>query len=266
VPQIFTRETMQASRSAIKEDLYDPAPVTEHPMMAGFESAAFPPVLGYVMARPKPTSQVLLAVESGDPLLAVGRFGLGTGVAFTGDLTERWGSEWLAWQGCGKFWAQVFRGALRKEESVGIETSSVREKGRWEIDVRALDDAGRPLGAVPWNGHALDDQGGEHPVAIEESGIGRYRVRVDPGDAERLTLRLHDLQQGKVKTLRWERGYPAEYRLAGEPDASLATVAGFDVSDPRAGIPEVRVRSSALPWAGLVALVFLIAGIVLRRV
>lgn len=266
VPQIFTRETMQASRSAIKEDLYDPAPVTEHPVMAGFESAAFPPVLGYVMARPKPTSQVLLAVESGDPLLAIGRFGLGTGVAFTGDLTERWGSEWLAWQGCGKFWAQIFRGALRKEESVGIETTSAREKGRWDIDVRALDDAGRPLANVPWAGHALDDQGNEHPVSIEESGIGRYRVRVDPEAAERLTLRLHDPERGKVKTLRWERGYPAEYRLSGGADENLVKAGSFDASSPRAGVPEVRVRTSALPWAGLAALVFLIAGIVLRRV
>jgi uncharacterized membrane protein len=266
VPQIFTRETMQASRSAIKEDLYEPAGVTEHPIMAGFENAAFPPVLGYVMARPKPTAQVLLAVESGDPLLAVGKFGLGTGVAFTGDLTERWGSEWLAWQGCGKFWAQVFRGTLRKEESVGIEARSERERGRWDIDVRATDDAGRPLAAVPWTGNALDDSGKEFPVKIEESGIGRYRVRVDPGDAPRLTLRLHDPERGKVKTLRWERGYPAEYRLSGEPDPALAKVAVFDAASPRAGIPVVRVRSSALPWAGLVAIVFMIAGIVLRRV
>lgn len=266
VPQIFTRETMQASRSAIKEDLYEPAGVTEHPIMAGFENAAFPPVLGYVMARPKPTAQVLLAVESGDPLLAVGKFGLGTGVAFTGDLTERWGSEWLAWQGCGKFWAQVFRGTLRKEESVGIEARSERERGRWDIDVRATDDAGRPLAAVPWTGNALDDSGKEFPVKIEESGIGRYRVRVDPGDAPRLTLRLHDPERGKVKTLRWERGYPAEYRLSGEPDPALAKVAVFDAAAPREGIPVVRVRSSALPWAGMVAIVFMIAGIVLRRV
>ncbi len=266
VPQIFTRETMQASRSAIKEDLYEPASVTEHPIMAGFESAAFPPVLGYVMARPKPTAQVLLAVESGDPLLAVGRFGLGTGIAFTGDLTERWGSEWLAWGGCGKFWAQVFRGALRKEESVGVETASHREQGRWDIDVRATDDAGRPLSSVPWTGHALDDNGKEFPVSIEESGIGRYRVRVDPGDAPRLTLRLHDPERGKVKTLRWERGYPAEYRLSGETDATLAKVESFAPAAPRDGIPVVRIRTSALPWAGLAAIVFMIAGIVLRRV
>lgn len=266
VPQIFTRETMQASRSAIKEDLYEPATVTEHPIMAGFESAAFPPVLGYVIARPKPTAQVLLAVESGDPLLAVGRFGLGTGVAFTGDLTERWGGEWLAWQGCGKFWAQVFRGTLRKEESVGIETASHAGGGRWDIDVRATDDAGKPLSAVPWTGHALDDSGKEFPVKIEESGIGRYRVRVDPGDAQRLTLRLHDPERGKVKTLRWERGYPAEYRLSGDPDPALAKAAAYSSATPREGIPVVRVRSSALPWTALAAIVFMIAGIVLRRV
>ena len=58
VPQIFTRETMQASRSAIKEDLYASAPVTEHPMMTGYESTEFPFVLGYVMTKAKPTAPV----------------------------------------------------------------------------------------------------------------------------------------------------------------------------------------------------------------
>lgn len=39
-------------------------------------------------------------------------------------------------------------------------------------------------------------------TGIEESRIGRYRVRVAPG----LTLRLHDPERGKVKTRRWEKG------------------------------------------------------------
>ena len=123
VPQIFTRETMQASRSAIKEDLYACAAVTDHPMITGYESIEFPFVLGYVMTKAKPTAQVLLAVESGDPLLAVGRFGLGFGVAYTADLTERWGGEWLAWDGFGSFWAQVLRGSLKKEDAIGLATN-----------------------------------------------------------------------------------------------------------------------------------------------
>ena len=59
-------------------------------------------------------------METGDPLLAVSRFGLGMGMAYTSDLTEKWGGEWLAWDGCGKFWAQAFRGAVRKSDAEGL--------------------------------------------------------------------------------------------------------------------------------------------------
>jgi Ca-activated chloride channel homolog len=121
VPQIFTRETMQASRSAIKEDIYSVAAVSDHPALTGFTDATFPPVLGYVMAKPKPTAQVLLSLESGDPYLAIGRYGSGTGVCCTADLTERWSSEWLTWGGCGKFWAQIFRSALKRADATGVE-------------------------------------------------------------------------------------------------------------------------------------------------
>lgn len=55
MPQIFTNETMQASRSAIKEDLYTSIVVGDHPVLAGYEDADLPFVLGYVMTRPKPT-------------------------------------------------------------------------------------------------------------------------------------------------------------------------------------------------------------------
>lgn len=265
VPQIFTRETMQASRSAIKEDLYNSATVTEHPLLSGFERADFPPVLGYVMAKPKPTAQVLLATETGDPLLAIARFGLGTGIAFTSDLTERWAGEWLAWDGCGRFWAQAIRAALRKEDAVGIESRLREERGRLVIDVTRNDDAGRPLAGVEWRASALDDAGKEHGVALEETGVGKYRFAVPVADTPRLTIRLHDSAGGKVKTLRWNRSYPAEYRLAADAEKSLAAAPAFDPARVREGVPPVRIRSSALPWFGLAALALMIAGGVLRR-
>jgi len=67
VPQIFTKETMQASKSAIKEDLYGVVHLADHPMLNGFESAELPFVLGYVMTQARPTAKVLLATELGDP-------------------------------------------------------------------------------------------------------------------------------------------------------------------------------------------------------
>ncbi|RYD30146.1 MAG: VWA domain-containing protein, partial [Verrucomicrobiaceae bacterium] len=120
VPQIFTKETIQATKSAIKEDVYQAITVTDHPMLAGYADSDLPASLGYVMTEAKPTTQVVLAVESGDPLLAVGRFGLGQGLCFTSDLTEKWGGEWLAWDGCGKFWSQVLRSILKKEDVEGM--------------------------------------------------------------------------------------------------------------------------------------------------
>jgi Ca-activated chloride channel homolog len=266
VPQIFTRETMQASRSAIKEDLYGAATVTEHPLLAGFERAEFPPVLGYVMAKPKPTAQVLLATETGDPLLAVGRFGLGTGIAFTSDLTERWAGEWLAWEGCGRFWAQALRAVLRKDDALGIETRVRDEGGRMVIDVKRSDEAGRPLAGVEWAAGALDDEGTERAVSIEETGVGRYRFSVPLADAPRLTIRLHDTAEGKVKTLRWSRPYPAEYQLTASAEKQLADAVSFEPAKVRDGMAPVRIRTSALPWFGLAAIGLMIAGGVLRRI
>ena len=266
VPQIFTRETMQASRSAIKEDLYASAPVSDHPMMAGYESVEFPFVLGYVMTRAKPTAQVLLAAESGDPLLAVGRFGLGTGVAFTADLTERWGGEWLAWEGFGSFWAQVLRGALKKDNSVGLGASTQVANGRWLVEINRNDDAGKPLGSVDWEAEVFDEDGKARPVEINEVGLGRYFASVDIGNAQRLALRLTDSVYGKSKTLQWAATYPAEYRLSQNVPASLAQAPTFAAPQVREGIQAVRIRRSALPWFGFTALFLLLGSLILRRI
>lgn len=266
VPQIFTRETMQASRSAIKEDLYASAPVSEHPMMAGYESVEFPFVLGYVMTRAKPTAQVLLAVESGDPLLAVGRFGLGTGVAFTGDWAERWGGEWLAWDGFGSFWAQILRGAIKKDDSIGLGASGIVQNGRWLIDVTRNDEAGRPLSGVQWDSEVFDENGTSQQVTVEEIGLGRYFASVEIGDAQRLALRLSDPLNGKSKTLQWAASYPVEYRLNQTVPPEIEAVSPFKPADIRAEIQAVSIRRSALPLFGFTALFLLLVGLLLRRI
>ena len=266
VPQIFTRETMQASRSAIKEDIHNAIPVAEHPLLSGFERSELPPVLGYVMTRPKPTSQVILAVDSGDPLLAVSRHGLGTTMAFTADLTERWGGEWLAWDAGGRFWAQALRAILRKDDPLGIETSLRQETNSLLIDVLRHDDAGRPLNQVAWNATAFDDQGREAPVRLLETGIGRYRASLPTTTADRLTIRLHDPADARVKTLRWSRPSPSEYQLAATPDPALSSATPFTPETIRSQLIPAAVRTSLLPHFTLAALLALLTGATLRRI
>jgi uncharacterized membrane protein len=266
VPQIFTRETMQASRSAIKEDLFNVAPISDHPILNGFTSTTFPPVLGYVMARPKPTAQVLLALESGDPLLAIGRYGIGTGVCCTADLTERWGGEWLAWGACGKFWAQVLRGSLKRADSSGIEVKPTLTGDELLLDIRRTDEASRPLSGISWQPTALDDTGTARPVAVRETGVGRYQARVSIADTRQLTFRLHDTEHGNAKLLQWLRPYPAEYRLATTADPALTALPTFDPATLRADLAPVRLRSSLVPLCCFLAITSMLAGLVLRRV
>ena len=91
-----------------------------------------PFLLGYVVTRPKPTAEVILATESGDPLLAWWRYGLGMSVAFTSDAKARWAAEWLTWPQFGQFWAQVVRHCAAQGRGQGARwcRSSARAQGR----------------------------------------------------------------------------------------------------------------------------------------
>jgi hypothetical protein len=97
------------------------------------------------MTRPKPTSEVILITEKGDPLLAWWRYGLGMSVAFTSDAKSRWAAEWITWPGFGKFWTQVIRQAMRKSDAQGIAVDLDRDDNQTAISVDAVDALGQFL-------------------------------------------------------------------------------------------------------------------------
>lgn len=265
VPQIFTKETMQATKSAIKEDLFGAVVVGDHPILAGYNEGELPFILGYVMTEAKPTSQVLLAAETGDPLLAVSRFGLGTGMAWSSDLTETWGGEWLAWGDCGKFWAQVFRGVVRKEDVEGLRTKFAPASEKWTVDVFRFDPDRNPVGGINWEASVLDDQGQSRPVHMEETGLGRYRLKIEPGTAKSASLRIHDRDSDKLKILHRTAAYPAEYRLSRELPAALEGLGDYVPAAVREGLKPMSRQSPAAHWFSFAAMTCLFAGILLRR-
>ena len=271
VPQIFTKETMQASKSAIKEDLYGAVQTGDHPVLAGFTDSDLPFSLGYVMTEAKPTAQQLLAAETGDPLLAVGRYGLGTGMAYTSDLTERWGGEWLAWGDCGKFWAQVLRGVLRKPDAEGLAVQGeVQDAGgadaMWRVAIQRRDEARRPVNGVAWDASTTDALSRLAEVEVREVGLGRYEARVPLAGKDRLSLRLLDSDFDKLKVLHWQRPYPAEYSLASDPSPALTSLTPFTAESIRDNLsPEPR-RKPIAHYAYFAALALMLMGLVMRRV
>lgn len=265
VPQIFTKETMQATKSAIKEDLYGSVQTADHPLLSSYDEADLPFTLGYVMTEAKSTAQMLLAVETGDPLLAVGRYGLGSGLAYTSDLTEKWGGEWLAWDDCGKFWAQALRAVMRKKNVDGLEVTTRHEAGTWQLDIRRTGADAQPVNNIQWDAILLDDIGQQQPVEIAEIGLGRYRASVDLAGRRRATLRLHDTDYDKTKLFHFHEPYPAEYRLGQEMHADLAALDLAPKDTVTGNIPPAHRRRSVVHYAYFASLACLLMSILFRR-
>lgn len=68
-------------------------------------TASFPPILGYNQVVPGKDCEILLKVkETGDPLMATGRFGKGRTLAYMSDPAPHWGCNFVYWEHYNKFW------------------------------------------------------------------------------------------------------------------------------------------------------------------
>lgn len=266
LPQIFTKETTQASKSATQEGLFMHIGITDHPMLSGYDLDGLPVTLGYVMTEAKPAVQVLLAAENGDPLLAVGRFGLGMGLAYTGDLTETWGGEWLAWDGCGRFWAQVLRGVVRKTDRAGMEARGEIADGRWKVRLDRRDDNEVPLSGLTMEAQALDENGRPSSIRVEETGLGRYEATVPLGTSQHIALRLHDRDHDKLEVRHYHSAYPNEYRLDGKAAEPLTLLGGYQPAAIIEALPMAFQLRPVASWFSWLAMAMLLAGVLLRRI
>src|SRR5258708_28481143 len=106
IPQVFTAETVLATRSYILEKEFTPSQAANSQIMQGI--SAVPSLLGYVATTPKDNATVILRAPGyDDPLLASWQYGLGRAVAWTSDATTRWGKNWTNCPDFGRFWSQV---------------------------------------------------------------------------------------------------------------------------------------------------------------
>jgi uncharacterized membrane protein len=174
IPQIFAKETVTASKSAIDEQPFIPQIIRKSHALSGIDMDSAPFLLGYVITRPKPTSEVILATEKGDPLLAWWRYGLGMTVAFTSDAKSRWAAEWLTWPGFGKFWTQVVRQAMRKGDARGIQVALARNDQGTEVSLDAVDTLGRFLNDAQVEMTVIDPQLKRTTVQLAHTAPGRY--------------------------------------------------------------------------------------------
>lgn len=277
VPQIFAKETVTASKSAINEQPFNPIVTRPSQVIADIKFDDAPFLLGYVTTRPKPTSELILTTEKGDPLLAWWRYGLGMTVAFTSDAKSRWSAEWLSWPGYSKFWAQVVRHAMRKSDAKGAFVQVDRKDGIARVTLDSIRTDGKFLNEAVAELTVIEPRGGERKVAMTQTAPGRYVGEFPADQAGAYHMSMTQQVKGQ-QPMQQSRGlvvnYDDELRIRPTDENWLESVArasgGSFRPEPEAVFaPDERSASRPVPlWPYLlmVAAVIFLADVALRRI
>lgn len=277
VPQVFAKETVEASKSAINELPFVPQLVRPTSVLDGIELDLSPLLLGYVVTRPKPTAEFILASESGDPLLVWWRYGLGMSVAFTSDAKNRWAGEWMTWPDFGTFWAQIIRHAMRKDDNRGVFVEVERNGNQTRVVMDAVDDNGRFIDEAETRLTVIDPRLKNEKIAMRQTAPGRYEASVETlrrgaYHFDIATNRMDGTSQRSSRGI--AVGYPDELRLLPRGDELLrqiASVSGGRYDAPASSITENDDRTARdpvpiWPWLLMAGLVLFIADVAFRRV
>ena len=133
IPRIFVDEIKIVSRKVILEKELQPEMEHYSELVEGYSNSDFPPILGMDITYPKPEATIQLKTAEG-PLLVTKQYGLGKSLAFTSDLSGRWGKHWLQWNEFGPFAGRMVKW-VEKKETVG----------QYTVDVEKVDDQGHIL-------------------------------------------------------------------------------------------------------------------------
>ncbi len=275
LPQIFTTETMRVAQSSLSEDPVSAVPVRRAEVLEGIRWDQAPLLLGHNVTKLKPTADLLLATETGDPLLATWRYGLGNVAAFTSDAKSRWASEWLTWPGYGKFWAQLTRSLMRKTgQTNGLHVETFPEPGGVRVEIDAVAADGTYRNDLPLTVGTLLPDGSTKAVEARQTAPGRYTASVATSGRGSTWINVHSpaLPEGGP-AFGHTPSYPAEFLNNGTDEATLKqlaeSAAGKFAPEPEAlfARPSIGIRrhTDLSPLFLAAALLLLPLDIWLRR-
>ncbi len=281
VPRIFISETQAIARDLVVEGDIRPRRVYAGELIEGFGADAFPILGGYQRTFAKPAAQVLLAGRDEDPVLVSWRYGLGKAVAFTSDLSGRWGRRWVQWPAFGRFVSQMARWTMRRTGSESFVPRFQWHGQRGEMDVDVLDRDDRFVNGLALEASVVDPSRRAQRVRLEQIAPGRYHGEFPVPRAGRyyITLSGRDGQtQVGPRTFGLAVPYSSEYLDLGVDRELLRDIAGITggrllplsssslsavtAPSPQAPGPHLRIW-----WPFfLAALLLLVAEVAVRKV
>lgn len=273
VPQIFTEETEMATGKTLREESFKPVVKKNVDAFKGIDFEAAPPLLGYVATKSKDTSEVLLESRRKDPILARWQYGLGKTAAFLSDLKDRWAVDWLRWNGYPKFWSQVVREIMRRQDDNEFDFRVVKEGAEAKISINAIRKDGQFRNKLETQIRVIGPDQAVSDVPVHQVGPGEYEAKYSlPQKGSYIFRAVGADSGGPSRVLTYS--YPDEYHFYPPNTEALRSISNetkgrFQPRSEDIFEPNGETTSSPTPlWPYLtaMALILYLTDVLLRRV
>ena len=181
LPSIFIKEAKTLKKSMIQNKTFVPkVEFDDGTILKGIDEMR--QLHGYVLTSPKNDPRRCSVVLRGpdldqiDPVLAVGRFGMGKSAAFTSDLSQNWAKDWLEWDKFEAFLRQLVMNVSRVSAESNLRMSTYRSGNTGIITIEDFHQDQDFLEIVA-GVKGPDDK--EIQLKLEQAGPRRYQGKFD---------------------------------------------------------------------------------------
>ncbi len=188
IEQIISNETKDLETSPIEEHSVRAVRVRSVELTDGVDFGSAPPLLGFVKTKAKKDAEVILRLQSREPLLARWQYGLGHVIAFTSDARSRWAAPWVRWPAFGTLWPQMVRDVSRRDPAVrvGLRAAAAGGAGRDGDEIvyyDAVQGADSNMGAAfqssnPPQVIVTAPDGSSQKAPLQATSPGHYEARI----------------------------------------------------------------------------------------
>lgn len=198
LPSIFIKEAKTLRRNQIQKRTFTPMLMNNDEIFRGIPQ--LPPLHGYVLASEKedPRATILLSAppkegdpvaedSDVDPILAFWRYGLGASAAFTSDMTDDWGRDWVRWKQFQQILTQLMTrvSRSRKEQFLRVYTYVNGNEGVVVVEDFHKEESMLDMRYEVTSGDDFSETGQVRQIAprryqatIPLEGQGRYQVKI----------------------------------------------------------------------------------------
>jgi hypothetical protein len=192
----------------------------DDPCFRGINMDEMPPLSGYVATTPKEAGRVLLASDSGVPILARWRYGVGQSAAFMSETKPRWAEEWLRWEDFAKSWSQLLRSVAGGDldRPVAVECGHSLQDAGVVLTADVRDAADNLLADANLELTRLDAGGRSASIPVQKRAPGLFdgllpRVTYGQDEQTMSAIRLWLALRGSVRSFQGRRERLTMFRI-----------------------------------------------------